>query len=401
MCLSSVMKVLSLHTRATCSRADQSSLRKVLCGEYSLWWQTSETKDSALSEAFTDTKLNTLQSKVLSTGNPVQMGKNEPKIILLWIPFDKYWQPIMGFGQEGFVKHNCPVSNCIITNDKKLSKQASAIVFHMRGVNKKTVFPSPRFSNQSYVFLMKESPVMHSNDLASLEGVFNLTMTYRHDSDIPIPYGSFTAGASNRASDEVQSLVAGKTKLVAWFVSNCRTSSKREEYVKKLQKYIPVDIYGRCGKFQCKRNSSCYDMLEQDYKFYLSFENSVCKGYVTEKMFSVLQKYVVPVVYGGANYTSHAPPHSVINVHDFDSPKHLAEYLLDLAQDEAKYREYFEWKKQYTLRNEGYNQGQGFCKLCEMISSAQQPRKVYDDLADWWDTKASCNRHLATTRPDA
>ncbi len=36
-------------------------------------------------------------------------------------------------------------------------------------------------------------------------------------------------------------------KLVAWFVGNCKTQSKRELYVKELQKYIDVDVYGNCG----------------------------------------------------------------------------------------------------------------------------------------------------------
>ena len=31
-----------------------------------------------------------------------------------------------------------------------------------------------------------------------------------------------------------------KTKVIAWFVSNCNSKSGREEYVKELQKYISV-----------------------------------------------------------------------------------------------------------------------------------------------------------------
>ena len=35
-----------------------------------------------------------------------------------------------------------------------------------------------------------------------------------------------------------------KPKHVAWLVSHCTTSSKREEYVAEMRKYIDVDIYG-------------------------------------------------------------------------------------------------------------------------------------------------------------
>ena len=41
-----------------------------------------------------------------------------------------------------------------------------------------------------------------------------------------------------------------------------------------------------CGPFQCPKsdNSSvCSDLLNNDYKFYLSFENSNCLDYMTEK----------------------------------------------------------------------------------------------------------------------
>jgi hypothetical protein len=39
-----------------------------------------------------------------------------------------------------------------------------------------------------------------------------------------------------------------KTKDAVWIVSNCNTPSKREKYVKEMQKIINVDIFGRCGK---------------------------------------------------------------------------------------------------------------------------------------------------------
>ena len=58
-------------------------------------------------------------------------------------------------------------------------------------------------------------------------------------------------------------------------------------HLQELSRYISVDIYGACGRKKCPRSSSsrCFDMLNKDYKFYLAFENSNCRDYITEKFF--------------------------------------------------------------------------------------------------------------------
>jgi len=74
---------------------------------------------------------------------------------------------------------------------------------------------------------------------------------------------------------------------VAWFVSNCGARNNRLQYARELSKYISVDVYGACGTKKCPRTTAnkCFDMLDKDYKFYLAFENSNCKDYITEKFF--------------------------------------------------------------------------------------------------------------------
>jgi len=57
---------------------------------------------------------------------------------------------------------------------------------------------------------------------------------------------------------------------------------------------VQVDIYGKCGQLSCPRSDDqrCLELLERDYKFYLSFENSNCDEYITEKFWHIALRLV-------------------------------------------------------------------------------------------------------------
>jgi hypothetical protein len=123
------------------------------------------------------------------------------------------------------------------------------------------------------------------------------------------------------------------------------------------------------------------------YKFYLAAENSLCPDYVTEKFYRGFLNDIVPVVYGGADYSQYAPPHSYINIADFRSPKELADYLLLLDKNDALYRKYFDWKKNFEVINRPLN---GWCDLCEKLNDPTQKRKSYENVAKWWYDDIPC-----------
>ncbi|KAL1420687.1 hypothetical protein MTO96_004431 [Rhipicephalus appendiculatus] len=75
----------------------------------------------------------------------------------------------------------------------------------------------------------------------------------------------------------------------------------------------------------------------------------MCVDYVTEKLFNALGHYVIPVVFGGANYSEIAPPRSYIDALSFQSPKHLAEYLVRLSKNYTEYAAYFAWKEHFDV----------------------------------------------------
>ncbi|CAG7669571.1 unnamed protein product [Allacma fusca] len=162
-----------------------------------------------------------------------------------------------------------------------------------------------------------------------------------------------------------------RKKLVALVLSNCKdVPSNRIQLVKELQKYVTVDVYGKCGEFQCKDPIpfGCKKELGHEYKFYLSFENSVCQDYVTEKLFQAYGAEMVPIVFGGGNYDRIVPTGSFINANSFPSAKSLADYLLFLNSDDDEYLKYFEWKKSYELKPDRIDYDGGYCRLCQKLA---------------------------------
>ncbi len=244
--------------------------------------------------------------------------------------------------------------------------------------------------------------------LDPFENYFNWTMTYLPESDIPLPYGRIEplSSAPNTEIErfKIQETVRlshvnpakGKTKLAIWLVSNCHARSNRMEYVRKLQKYIHVDIIsteGKCGgKDLCPKSRNedvCYDMIEQTYKFYLAFENSICRDYVTEKFFNSIGRNIVPIVLGGANYSAIAPKHSYINALEY-SPHQLAAYLTELDQNDSLYAEYFWWKPFYRVVNLHQTNRESFCKLCAALHSTPAEEKIAKGLQKWYFEDSHC-----------
>lgn len=294
-------------------------------------------------------------------------------------------------GRTVFLRDRCPVDTCEIVTSQDEAADADAVLFKDR-------FVAPKYRrpwNQVWILYLLECPY-HTQSFFNLKNIFNWTATYRHDSDIVAPYEKFVryedggGGGSGQSPGAVPAApVRNKTKKVAWFVSNCAARNQRLQYARKLAAYIDVDIYGTCGPLKCPRARAghCFDLLDHEYKFYLAFENSNCKDYITEKFFvNGLGRDVVPIVMGArpADYLRASPPHSFIHVEDFPSAKALAEYLHLLDRNETLYNEYLRWKGSGEFINTYF-----WCRLCAMLHAPPLP-KVYPDIGAWWAGPGTC-----------
>ena len=282
-------------------------------------------------------------------------GAQDPVLVLYWTP---WWK---GFPLDGYslTNESCQRPDqfqgldpsfpwCQFTHNRKQQLRADLLVFHYFDV-KLNELPQ-RIRGQPWVLQSQEAPVRYPFGIG-FHSKFNFMMSYRFDSHIPNPYADHQL--IDRVLDPIPDAVFNQSlrKLenlapVLWVASNCRSFNGREVYIQELMKYIRVDSYGTCLNTRALPNGmSKADLLRAGYKFYLTFENSNCKDYVSEKLFQVLRAGILPVVYGPDDYSGFIPDsHSVIYARDFPSPQALAEFLIQLDQNDDLYRTFFQYK---------------------------------------------------------
>ena len=176
--------------------------------------------------------------------------------------------------------------------------------------------------------------------------------------------------------------------------------------MEKLQEFIDVDIYGGCyaNNLECGKDDvqGCWDTIASKYKFYLSFENSICKDYVTEKFFDPLQRNIIPIVLGGANYSQIAPPHSFIDALGPESTEHMAKLLKKIDENDALYASYFWWKDFYKVGGfSPQDRAKAPCTVCQMLHQEKvEESEVYQDMNKWWVEDANCQWYTKQVIPE-
>lgn len=262
------------------------------------------------------------------TGNNTK--KKELIYILLWNPTTVEPFKFVEREQIAFVIRKCAFQNCFITENPDYFNDVlefDVIMFDSLTLGEEVELPSERSPYQNYIFSAWEPAAFHLIP-EQYNGYFNLTWTYKLDSDIPLPYmivknqyneviGPKTnmhwmdVSQMNETSIYVKNKLQNKHIAAACIVSNCKPADRIDfvyELKKELEKYgHRLDVYGVCGDHFCPGHGDemdeCFARIESDYYFYLAFENSFCADYVSEKLLHALEHFAVPVVLGGANYS--------------------------------------------------------------------------------------------------
>jgi hypothetical protein len=236
---------------------------------------------------------------------------------------------------------------CELTTDRACYPTADAVIFPIPtiGYTGNALPPQRGHPEQCWVAWCAECSV-HFPELEDTRfiGRFDLRMTYRFDSDVPIPY------LWHGILDDLPAIVPlarRRAVPVVAFVSSAWDRSGRNDYLGELMRHIRVDSYGKVwhnADLEDDRGGATKLEVIAGYRFTIAFENAIGEDYVTEKFFDPLRAGSVPVYRGAPNISDFAPGERCsIDATAFPGPYELARFLAEMTDEE--YGQYHEWRQ--------------------------------------------------------
>jgi hypothetical protein len=152
---------------------------------------------------------------------------------------------------------------------------------------------------------------------------FNFKLDYQLDSDVVLDY--LGARPNSNQIDKKEGFFAPGIPFeqrhhdvdAAWVARNCQSSNNREQVVQALMDAgVKVHSLGQCmhnKDFPTANPDSWQKAVSflSHYKFYLSFENCICRHYFTEKLFRCYEAGVIPILLGHPADVEYFLPHPV------------------------------------------------------------------------------------------
>jgi len=365
-----------------------------------------------------------------------------PPVILFWkTPWNGYPLKFEAWNCPNMPQCDTQVMKGSLSTNKQQFINADAIIFspvfdHNWPLSQdiRTEIEKYRRQPQVFAFLQREAPFnTHSErteSLAAYNNFFTDTITFRLDSTLPdihttlfdiqvkdsvIPENHFY-DEEKLVADFANYVIPNKTKGALSVIFNCGNQN-RLKLVAELLRLLKfpdgsraLEVGGGCrdkiyklagisdaetlnlarGKF------TGVTSLSKDYYFYLSFENTHCNDYITEKFFHHgISSKTVPVVSGApkSSYSKIVNETGFLYVEDFENTEQLANVMNEYLSGKRDYSKFFTWRK-YVKNMISQKQGNNLCALCQKLyeirETEENPERI-GDINDWWFHKSGCH----------
>ncbi|XP_022214254.2 alpha-(1,3)-fucosyltransferase C [Drosophila obscura] len=271
---------------------------------------------------------------------------------------------------------------CLVTSDRHFHGEPfEAIVINADRAYTQQGLDAIQHTSDHLVVFSGSAPLSLTQDpMPHLKSPFNLTMSYRLDSDLV--WSEYYFSLHNQSSrlnvfappiEDISNhmstpLILGlheqlkrKDRLAVYLMYEVNEYTMPESYyLMEMRKHVELEAHESClGYHDCSA-----------YHFMLIFEPSSCPDYVHPQFYQALDKFMVPVLIGGGNLTNLVPPGSYISSRDFATAKHLVKHLKALMDQPVLYQRFFWWHSNYKLRATL----EPYCQLCHLLKQRHQPQ---------------------------
>ncbi|NQU54343.1 MAG: hypothetical protein HQ522_17595 [Bacteroidetes bacterium] len=142
-------------------------------------------------------------------------------------------------------------------------------------------------------------------------------------------------------------LLKKKENFCNFIYSNPKAHPNRDLFFHTLNKYKKVDSLGAHLKNvnlnigDRKLDNYFQESIKQkeSYKFSISFENALHKGYNTEKIISSMEAYTIPIYWGDSEIGEFYNSRSFINCHNYQSFNEVINFIIEIDNDDDLFLE--------------------------------------------------------------
>ncbi len=318
--------------------------------------------------------------------------------------------------------NKCSRQDCSISLDASAASRSSAVVFNalqMPSQRHLNLFQKARRQSDTqskFVFLSGVTPTKTKFDAEDYDLFFDLTITYKKDSDVRIPYwpndlilpsmfrqspvNSTSVAQYNENLDDFF-VKQGKKKFMLCIVKSCTKSVWSGGFVRKMREEGVIDIYtlDKCDDDDDKKlkeakqlpcselfSDECVKFVEQ-YRFVTIALDEYCDGYIPREYWYAISAWqAVPVLWGCQSDA--LIKNTFINALDEEYISPTFKKARSASDDPKNYLKYSLEKNQGQV-DKFYWQ----CELCKILHGERKSARTLLSFAEFWDKDRDCGKN--------